>query len=80
MKKIHKKILPKYFDDVRLGVKNFEIRKDEDGAEPGDELHIQEWTGSEYTGRQIVKKIGYVLRDVPEFGLMEGYCIMCWRF
>lgn len=75
---IHKKILPQYFDDVLNGIKNFEIRKDEDGAEPGNGLYLEEYGGTGYTGRKVLKRITYVLRNVPEYGLMEGYCIIGW--
>jgi hypothetical protein len=75
---IRKKILPKYFNDVLNGTKNFEIRKDEDGAEPGNGLYLEEYDGTAYTGRIILKRITYVLRNVPEYGLMEGYCIIGW--
>ncbi len=33
MKEIRKKIWPEYFEKVKSGEKNFELRKDEDGAE-----------------------------------------------
>lgn len=80
MKRIHKKTLPKYFEDVRMGAKSFELRKDEDSVEPGDELCLEEWDETAYTGRKVIKKVSYVLRNVPEFGLMDGYCIIGWRY
>ena len=75
MKEIHKKILPQYFIDVQNGEKTFELRKDEDNAQPGDTLILEEWD-SGYTGRVCVKSVTYVLRDVPQLGLAEGYCIL----
>lgn len=78
MKSIEKKILPKYFREVRKEEKNFELRKDEDDAQPGDVLILMEWEAGEYTGRTEVRRIRYVLRDVPEYGLMPGYCIIGW--
>lgn len=77
MKTIEKKILPKYFQAVREEKKNFELRKDEDDVQPGDVLILMEWAG-EYTGRTEVRRIRYVLRGVPEYGLMTGYCIIGW--
>ena len=74
MKTVEKKILPKHFQAVREEKKNFELRKDEDDVQPGDVLILMEWENGEYTGR-----IRYVLRDVPEYGLMPGYCIMGWQ-
>ena len=32
--------------------------------------------GNEPTGRKIKKKIGYILRNCPEYGLFQGYCIL----
>lgn len=33
----------------------------------------------EYTGRESnLYKITYILRNVPEYGLMDGYCIIGW--
>lgn len=77
MKTIEKKILPQYFRAVREEKKNFELRKDEDDVQPGDVLILMEWAG-EYTGRTEVRRIRYVLRNVPEYGLMQGYCIIGW--
>ena len=65
MKSIEKKILPKYFRAVRKEEKNFELRKDEDNAQPGDVLILMEWENGEYTGRTEVRRIRYVLRNMP---------------
>ena len=78
LKSIEKKILPKYFRAVRKEEKNFELRKDEDNAQPGDVLILMEWENGEYTGRTEVRRIRYVLRNMPEYGLMPGYCIIGW--
>ena len=76
MKNVKKKILPQYFRDVSMGIKTFELRKDEDDIQPGDVLDLLEWTGTQYTGRNIRCAVTYVLRHCPEYGLMEGYCII----
>lgn len=77
MKQIRKKTLPKYFNEVWIGNKNFELRKDEDDAQVGDELILEEWTPEHgYSGMRAVRTVRYVLRNVPEYGLMEGYCII----
>lgn len=75
---IKKKILPEYFKDVQSGAKRFEIRKDEDDIQVGDVLELREWTGKEYTGETYICDVTYVLRNVPEYGLMDGYCIIGW--
>lgn len=72
------KILPRYFKLVSSGVKRFEIRKDDRNYKAGDLFVLREWDGKSYTGRTFVQSISYVLRDVPEYGLEEGYCIFCW--
>lgn len=78
-KVVEKKILPEYFTEVFNWNKSFEIRKDEDNIQPGDRLVLKEWDGEKYTGRETWRTITYVLRSVPQYGLQEGYCIMCWR-
>ena len=76
---INKKVLPQYFKDVSNGEKTFEIRMDEDNAKVGDVLILREWNGEMFTGKQVIKEISYVLRNVPEYGLKEGYCIIGWN-
>ena len=76
MQNVKKKILPQYFEAVANGTKPFELRKDEDDIQPGDVLDLQEWTGDRYTGRNVRCLVIYVLRGCPEYGLMEGYCII----
>lgn len=78
MKDVSKKILPKYFKEVYEGRKNFELRKDEDDIQAGDRLYLREWNGKSYTGNGFVVIVKYVLRDVPEYGLSKGYCIIGW--
>lgn len=75
---IEKKILPEYFKAVIHNKKKFEIRKDEDELQIGDTLILREWDGQNYTGRETSRRIEYVLRNVPEYGLMSGYIIVGW--
>lgn len=75
-KTIEKKILPQYFTDVMRGRKNFELRKDEDNIQCNDVLILNEYDGEKYTGNYVVRKVNYVLRDCPQYGLMQGYCII----
>ena len=77
--KIHDlKILPEYFEAVLNGSKTFELRKDDRDIQVGDVLHLKEYdkTNGLYTGQMIIKKVLYILRNVPEYGLKEGYCII----
>lgn len=75
-KVVRKKILPRYYDAVANNVKTFELRKDEDDIQVGDVLILREWDGHKYTGRTTEALVKYVLRNVPEYGLMPGHCIV----
>lgn len=70
------KISPRYFNEVVKGNKRFEIRKDDRSYEIGDLINLREYTDGEYTGRDCTLPIQYILRDCPEHGLMDGYCIL----
>jgi len=87
MKKIIKKILPEYFDEVASGRKKFEFRMADFEVEEGDVLVLEEWTSAdpktrEKTGRIIEKTVGYVRKFSPnEFEqqqaiLEKGFYIM----
>lgn len=75
-RQIEKKVLPEYYKGIRTHRKMFEIRKDEDGIEPGDILILREWDGEKYTGAMTRREVTAVLRDCPEYGLMDGYAIL----
>ncbi|MBO5145032.1 MAG: DUF3850 domain-containing protein [Lachnospiraceae bacterium] len=73
------KILPKFFEDVYSDRKAFEIRKDDRDYQIGDSVTFREWDLEHgYTGSEITVGIIYVLRNCPEYGLMDGYCIFGW--
>ena len=74
-KVIEKKILPQYIYAVINGEKTFELRKDDDEIEVGDHVILREWTGENYTGLSIEVEVTYVLRNVEQYGLMNGFCI-----
>lgn len=76
MQTVEKKILPWYFDAVVSGRKNFELRRDSDDFVVGNVLVLREWDGLGYTGRSVSRTITYVLRDVPEYGLEDGFVIL----
>lgn len=70
-----KKIHTSYFKDILLNNKRFEIREDE-GYSIGDCVILEQLNEfKDKTGRYLVTEITYVLRDVPYYGLKEGYCI-----
>ena len=71
------KVLPEYFEAVVKDEKKFELRKDDRGYQVGDYVTLCEWDGVKFTGRMMGRiKIRYILRDCPEYGLMDGYCIL----
>lgn len=70
------KIFPKWFMDVALWKKDFEIRKNDREFEVGDILILREWDGKEYTGRKIRRMIKYIYKGTGEYGLQEGYCVL----
>lgn len=69
------KILPEFFDAVVMREKTFEIRKNDRGFKVGDWLALKEWDGENYTGREVVRYVNYILYDW-QAGLKDGYCIM----
>ncbi len=72
------KTWPKFFAEVLEGRKTFELRRDDRGFKVGDTLNLQEWnpeTGA-FTGCSTRRRVTYLVRDVPEFGLKPGFVIM----
>lgn len=73
------KILPKYYDDVMMEKKCFELRLNDRDYQVGDIFLLREYIPEYgYTGRWYVNTIQYVLKDCPEYGLKDGYCIFGW--
>lgn len=76
------KTVKPYFTDVQNGIKLFELRKNDRNFHPGDILILEEFndTGnaftSGYTGQVVRKSVSYVLKDCPQFGLQDGYCVL----
>ena len=74
-KKVHDvKLGTSFFEDVRVGRKNFELRKNDRNYKEGDLIVMHEYKDGAETGRSITKKIGYMLENFA--GLKEGYCIL----
>lgn len=78
------KVWPEFFESLIAGTKNFELRKNDRGFQPGDQLWLREWNPKTlaYSGRDVRKRINYVLDHragagcAAEFGLMPGYAIL----
>lgn len=69
------KILPKYFEDVLSGIKTFELRENDRNFKTEDMLRLREFSDGEYTGREVLKRITYILEG-GSYGLEEGYVIL----
>ena len=63
-KRIEKKVWPEYFQQISDGVKKYELRLDDFKCQKGDILLLKEYnpTTKEYTGRELTKKVTYVLK------------------
>lgn len=72
------KIRPPFFEAVLDGTKTFELRRDDRGYKLKDILVLEEWNPAtgDYTGRVATRRIQYLVRNAPEFGLMPGFCIL----
>lgn len=76
------KCLKKYFTQVLLGKKNFELRKNDRDYKVGDILQLHEVINNpddlgaavKYTGRSVYRKVTYILTDYP--ALQQGYVIL----
>ena len=76
------KLLPKYFKEVISGNKAFELRKNDRDYKEGDYILLKEYNPqaeyevagikSNYTGRKILKRIGYILDDLSMIGKGEN--------
>lgn len=74
-KKIHRiKEAAVFYQDVKKGIKSFELRRNDRGYKVGDSLEMMEYKNGEETGKCLFAEIVYMLDDYS--GLEEGYCIL----
>lgn len=61
---IEKKAWPEYFEEIKKGNKKFELRLADWKCDVGDIIILKEWNPKTkvYTGRQIKKKITYLIK------------------
>ena len=71
------KILPQYYADVISGVKTFEIRFNDRGYKVGDMLVLREFDGVNYTGREALREVCYLI-DSPDY-CKDGYVVLGLR-
>ncbi len=79
---IHKlKTVQPFFNEVKEGIKKFELRKNDRDFKKGDLLIIEEYDTEEvmesskgYTGKAFVVKVDYILENYT--GIQNGYCVM----
>lgn len=70
------KILPKYFDAIANGFKNFDVRDAEDrDFQVGDTVEFNEYLEEFPTGRSLKRAISYILDDFPS-GLQSNYVVL----
>jgi len=71
------KILNKYFEEVFLSHKTFEIRKNDRNFRKGDKLILKEWDDSKqiFTGRKLARTVTYILEG-GSFGIEEDFVVM----
>lgn len=69
----HLKTLPKYFEQVAIGNKNFELRRNDRNFKVRDVITLHEWDGVD-TGRVIECVITYILSDFD--ALSPDYVIL----
>lgn len=70
------KIKSEHFQAVCDGRKKAELRKDDRGYKVGDVLWLKEVDGDKFTGRELAVQVTHILRNCPEYGLADGYCIL----
>lgn len=89
--KLHElKIKYEYLKEVAAGRKTFELRKNDRDYQVGDLIKFNcidstkiikkpacyTLTSDEYIRDDLLYKITYVLKDVPQYGLDADYCIL----
>lgn len=67
-----------YFHVLVDGSKNFELRRNDRGFRSGDTLWLREtdYATGAYTGREMRRKITYVLQLEEDLGLRDGFAIL----
>lgn len=74
------KCWPEFFEEIHIGNKNFEIRVNDRNYRVGDVLHLKEYNPqkNEYTGRELKRRVIYILDDVRF--VIDGTIVMSLGF
>jgi ASC-1-like (ASCH) protein len=66
-----------YFEEVFMGHKTFEVRKNDRDFKKGDTLILKEWDNvrETFTGRKLARNVTYVFEG-GSFGLEKGFVVM----
>ena len=67
------KIRPEFFAPVRQGVKTAEVRMNDRDYMVGDLLILNEFNGTQYTGKIVIRQVTHVA-DISEF--KPGYVLL----
>jgi len=81
------KTWPEYYKAVESGEKTFEIRKMDRSFKVGDIVILQEYElnggglsdddlKGQYTGKELKRRVTYILHGATSFGLVDDYCIL----
>lgn len=72
------KTWPEYYSLQQAGRKPWELRKNDRDYQIGDTVISQEYDPKteRYTGKESTWIITAILENCPQFGLMDGYCIL----
>lgn len=71
------KIESRFYDDIYVAGKRFEVRRDDRGYQVSDMLVMREIKNGKLTGRIIYALVTYIHRNDVEYAfLADGYCIL----
>lgn len=69
------KIIPSFFWAVKIGVKGFEIRKNDREFQVGDILRLREYKDGQYTGRLVLGRITFI----TSFEQKDNYVVLNFK-
>jgi len=69
------KIVPKYYERILEGVKNFEVRYNDRGFQPGDTVVLREYVPEPFNSWDLEIQIGYTDREPLEFTIGYVYSL-----